>query len=200
MDLINIGINEFKNKVYPEYIKIFPNEERKELKTIEKNYDKKIMKFVKICENNQFVGFFIINTIKNSKYVQLDYFAILEKYQNKGYGTKAIQLLKSQMKEYDGIFVEIEKLDLGKDEQDNLLRERRVKFYENLGFEKLNFELKWFETLMLSIYVLPISTYTDTEENIMKNMFQIYIAVHGKEKVDKDCKVIDNKYNVCMGN
>ena len=121
MNLINIGIEAFKKEVYPEYIKIFPKEERKELKIIEQNYDKKITKFIKIYENNQFVGFFIINTIKNSQYVQLDYFAILEKYQNKGYGTKAIQLLKSQMEAYDGIFVEIEKLGLGKDKQENLL-------------------------------------------------------------------------------
>lgn len=190
MNLINIGIEEFKKEVYPEYIKIFPKEERKELKTIEQNYDKKITKLIKICEHNQFVGFFIINTIKNNQYVQLDYFAILEKYQNKGYGTKAIQLLKKQMETYDGVFVEIEKLGLGKDRQENLLRERRTKFYETLGFEKLNFELKWFETLILSIYVLPISTYKDTEEKIMKNMFQIYISVHGKEKVDRNCKVI----------
>lgn len=190
MNLINIGIEEFKKEVYPEYIKIFPKEERKELKTVEQNYDKKITKFIKICENNQFVGFFIINTIKNSQYVQLDYFAILEKYQNKGYGTKAIQLLKKQMEAYEGIFVEIEKLGLGKDKQDNLLRERRAKFYETLGFEKLNFELKWFGTLILSIYVLPISTHKDTEEKIMENMFQIYISVQGKEKVDRDCKVI----------
>ena len=190
MNLINIGIEEFKKEVYPEYIKIFPKEERKELKTIEQNYDKKITKLIKICEHNQFIGFFIINTIKNNQYVQLDYFAILEKYQNKGYGTKAIQLLKKQMETYDGVFVEIEKLGLGKDRQENLLRERRTKFYETLGFEKLNFELKWFETLILSIYVLPISTYKDTEEKIMKNMFQIYISVHGKEKVDRNCKVI----------
>ncbi len=190
MQLVNVDIKQFKEIIYPEYIKIFPKEERKELKTIEQNYDKKITKLIKICEHNQFIGFFIINTIKNSQYVQLDYFAILEKYRNKGYGTKAIQLLKKQMETYDGIFVEIEKLGLGKDKQDNLLRERRAKFYENLGFEKLNSELKWFETLILSIYVLPISTHKDNENEILKDMFQIYISVHGKEKVERDCKVI----------
>ena len=190
MNLVNIEIEEFKKEVYPEYIKIFPKEERKELATIEKNYNKKITKLIKICENNQFVGFFIINTIKNSQYIQLDYFAILQKYQNRGYGTKAIQLLKSKMETYDGIFVEIEKLGLGKDKQDNLVRERRAKFYETLGFEKLNFTLKWFESLILSIYVLPISSYKDTEEKIMENMLQIYVSVHGKEKVERDCKVI----------
>ena len=190
MNLVNIGIEEFKKIVYPEYVSIFPKEERKELKVLEDNFNKKITRFIKICENDIFVGFFIINTTEENQYIQLDYFAILEKYQNKGYGTKAIQLLKSQMKAYDGIFVEIEKLGLGKDKQENLLRERRAKFYENLGFEKWNSELKWFETLILSIYVLPISTHKDNENEILKDMFQIYISVHGKEKVERDCKVI----------
>ena len=190
MNLVNIGIEEFKKIVYPEYVSIFPKEERKELKVLEDNFNKKITRFIKICENDIFVGFFIINTTEENQYIQLDYFAILEKYQNKGYGTKAIQLLKSQMEAYDGIFVEIEKLGLGKDKQENLLRERRAKFYETLGFEKLNFALKWFESLILSIYVLPISSYKDTEEKIMENMLQIYVSVHGKEKVDRDCKVI----------
>ena len=190
MNLVNIGIEEFKKIVYPEYVSIFPKEERKEFKVLEDNFNKKITRFIKICENDIFVGFFIINTTEENQYIQLDYFAILEKYQNKGYGTKAIQLLKSQMEAYDGIFVEIEKLGLGKDKQENLLREIRAKFYETLGFEKLNFALKWFESLILSIYVLPISSYKDTEEKIMENMFQIYASVHGKEKVDRDCKVI----------
>lgn len=190
MNLVNIGIEEFKKIVYPEYVSIFPKEERKELKVLEDNFNKKITRFIKICENDIFVGFFIINTTEENQYIQLDYFAILEKYQNKGYGTKAIQLLKSQMEAYDGIFVEIEKLGLGKDKQENLLRERRAKFYETLGFEKLNFALKWFESLILSIYVLPISSYKDTEEKIMENMLQIYVSVHGKEKVERDCKVI----------
>lgn len=190
MNLVNIGIEEFKKIVYPEYVSIFPKEERKEFKVLEDNFNKKITRFIKICENDIFVGFFIINTTEKNQYIQLDYFAILEKYQNKGYGTKAIQLLKKQMETYDGIFVEIEKLGLGKDKQENLLRERRAKFYENLGFEKLNSELKWFETLILSIYVLPISTHKDNENEILKDMFQIYISVHGKEKVERDCKVI----------
>ncbi len=190
MNLLNIGIEEFKKVVYPKYIKIFPKEERKELKTIEDNFSKNMTRFIKICENDKFIGFFIINTIPNNKYLQLDYFAILEPYRNKGYGTKAIILLKEQMKIYDGIFVEVEKLGLGEDEQDNILRERRVKFYETLGFEKLNFDLKWYGTLILSVYILSTSMHKDNENEILKNMFEIYYLIHGKEKVEKNCQVI----------
>ena len=69
MNLLNIGIEEFKKVVYPKYIKIFPKEERKELKTIEDNFSKNMTRFIKICENDKFIGFFIINTIPNNKYL-----------------------------------------------------------------------------------------------------------------------------------
>ena len=55
MNLVNIGIEEFKKIVYPEYVSIFPKEERKELKVLEDNFNKKITRFIKICENDIFV-------------------------------------------------------------------------------------------------------------------------------------------------
>ena len=41
MNLVNIGIEEFKKIVYPEYVSIFPKEERKEFKVLEDNFNKK---------------------------------------------------------------------------------------------------------------------------------------------------------------
>ena len=94
MELININFKEFKEEVYQKYIEIFPEEERKSLETIEKNYNKNITSFIKIAEANKLIGFLIMNSIENNRYMQLDYFAILPEYQNKGHGTKAIKELK----------------------------------------------------------------------------------------------------------
>ena len=94
MELININFKEFREDVYQKYIEIFPEEERKTLETIERNYNKNITRFIKIAEENKLIGFFIMNSIENNRYMQLDYFAILPEYQNKGYGTKAIKELK----------------------------------------------------------------------------------------------------------
>lgn len=79
MELINIDYKEFKAEIYQKYIEIFPEEERKTLEAMEKNYNKNITKFIKIDEENELIGFFIMNSIKNNRYMQLDYFAI---YQN----------------------------------------------------------------------------------------------------------------------
>lgn len=190
LQIANINIEEFKKVVYPEYLKLFPKEERKEVETIEKSFNNGITKIIEITHNNLFIGFIIINTLIDSKYIQLDYLAILPQYQNKGYGTQAINLLKKQNKGYDGIFVETEKLGLGINETENKLREKRVKFYEKLGFYKLNFELKWYESLILSPYVFQISQNKNSEDKILENMLKIYIAIHGREKVENNCRII----------
>lgn len=65
-----------------------------------------------------------------------------------------------------------------------------MNFYKRVGFYKLNFELEWFESLIFVPYILQISTYKDEEEEILKKIIEIYIATHGKDKIEKNCKVI----------
>lgn len=191
MELININFKEFKEEVYQKYIEIFPEEERKTLGTTNKNYNKNITSFIKIAEANKLIGFLIMNSVENNRYMQLDYFAILPEYQNKGYGTKAIKELKNVISNYDAIFVEIEKLGCGANKTENEIREKRTKFYERLGFHKLNANLKWFNSLFLSVYYLKLSeNQTDDEKEILNNIFEIYHKVHGRKKVNENCEII----------
>lgn len=191
MELININYEEFKAEIYQKYIEIFPEEERKSLETIEKNYNKNITRFIKIDEEKELIGFCIMNSIENNRYMQLDYFAILPEYQNKGYGTKAIKELEKVVQNYDAIFVEIEKLCYGANKEENEIREKRAKFYERLGFHKLDTNLKWFNSLFLSVYYLKLNdNLIYDEEEILNNIFGIYYKVHGKKKVDENCEII----------
>ena len=191
MELININYEEFKAEIYQKYIEIFPEEERKSLETIEKNYNKNITRFIKIDEEKELIGFCIMNSIENNRYMQLDYFAILPEYQNKGYGTKAIKELEKVVQNYDAIFVEIEKLCYGANKEENEIREKRTKFYERLGFHKLDTNLKWFNSLFLSVYYLKLNdNLIYDEEEILNNIFGIYYKVHGKKKVDENCEII----------
>ena len=191
MELININYEEFKAEIYQKYIEIFPEEERKSLETIEKNYNKNITRFIKIDEEKELIGFCIMNSIENNRYMQLDYFAILPEYQNKGYGTKAIKELEKVVQNYDAIFVEIEKLCYGANKEENEIREKRAKFYKRLGFHKLDTNLKWFNSLFLSVYYLKLNdNLIYDEEEILNNIFGIYYKVHGKKKVDENCEII----------
>lgn len=71
------------------------------------------------------------------------------------------------------------------------MREKRAKFYERLGFHKLNDNLKWFNSLFLSVYYLKLSeNQTDDEKEILNNIFEIYHKVHGRKKVNENCEII----------
>lgn len=185
--LKNIDINEFKNEIYRYYLEIFPKEERKPLELIQSSYEKGYTKIIEILYENKITGFMLLNSLKNKGYAILDYLAILPQYRNNKIGTRALKILQEQEKENSGIFVEIEKVGLGRDIGENLLREKRKNFYEKLGFKKLNFDLLLFD-VVYTPYLF--SNIEDNENVIIDEIFNIYEAISGKERIKQNCKVI----------
>lgn len=190
IELKNIGIEEFKEKIYFHYVNIFPEEERKPLILIELSYKKQYTKIIEILYQNKIAGFMLLNRITNKGYLVLDYLVILPEYRNKGIGTKALKILLQQEKETSGIFIEIEKTGRGKDEKENLLREKRKKFYENLGFKKLNFDL-----LLFGVIYMPylFSNIEKDEDTIIDEILSIYKVISGKERIKQNCKIVKNE-------
>lgn len=193
LKLKKVDINIFKKIIYPEYLKLFAIEERKTLSLIESLFNKGILNIIEITDKDLFIGFMLINKITDSKYIQLDYFAILPQYQCKGLGTKALSLLKKIYNQYHGIFVEVEKLDLNINDEDNKIRQRRINFYKNSGFYKLNLEFCWFNSLVLTPYILLLSKKSVSDEIILDNILSIYLITHGQEKLNKNLKIIKSQ-------
>ena len=185
--LEEIDIKEFKEDIYMYYVEAFPEEERKPFSLIKNTYDRGYMKLIKILNNDSLLGFMILNRIKNNGYAVLDYFAILPQYRNKGFGTKALKLLLEKEKKSSGIFIEIEKVGLGINNEDNLIREKRKKFYEEIGFKKLKFDL-----LLFGVIFMPyiFSNIDINEEEIIKEILNIYESICGKESIEQNCKII----------
>ena len=129
----------------------------------------------------------MLNRATDKGYAVLDYFAILPQYRNSKFGTKALQVLLEQEKENKGIFIEIEKVGLGKDIKENLLREKRKQFYERVGFKKLNFDLFLFDVIY-EAYLF--STIKDDDNIIIDEILNIYESISGKERIKQNCKII----------
>lgn len=187
MKLKDIGIDKFKKEVYSYYLEIFPEDERKPLELIQLSYEKQYTKIIEILYKNEIVGFMVLNRVKDKGYAVLDYLAILPQYRNSKFGTKALQILLEQEKENSGIFIEIEKVGLGKDIEENLLREKRKNFYEKVGFKKLNFDLFLFD-VVYTPYLFSNSE--DDEDMIIDEILNIYEAISGKERIEQNCKII----------
>lgn len=60
MKIAKIDIEEFKNKIYLEYISLFPDEEQRDWEDIEYSYNSGIEQFYKIVFENDIIGFIIL--------------------------------------------------------------------------------------------------------------------------------------------
>lgn len=185
IELKDIGIDEFKKDIYSYYLEIFPEDERKPIELIQSSYEKKYTTIIEILYKNEIAGFMILNRVKAKSYAVLDYLAILPQYRNNKIGTKALEILLEQEKESSGIFIEIEKVGLGKDEEENLLREKRKNFY----VKRLNFDLFLFDVIYTPYL---FSNIEDNEDIIIKEILEIYESISGKERIKQNCKVIKN--------
>ena len=182
-----VGMNEFKEDVYSYYLEIFPEDERKPLELIQSSYEEQYTKIIEIVHKSEIVGFMLLNRVKEKGYCVLDYLAILPQYRNSKFGTKALQLLLEQEKENKGVFIEVEKPGLGRDKEENLLRERRTNFYEKIGFKKLNFDLLLFDVMYVHYLYSKIN---DDESIIINEILNIYESISGKERIKRNCKIL----------
>lgn len=190
MELIDIDVKTFKKELYKDYKKMFPRLERKSYNHLKKCNNLRMCNFIKIIDNGNIIGFMIVNTIRDIKYAQLDYFAILPQYQDNGYGTRSLELLKNKYQELDGIFVEAETLGLGRNETENNQRVRRDKFYRKAGFIPLNYEFDLYRVIYTP-YILFTNNKQESEEEIVNKMFTLYyktIGVNGTDKFNRNCK------------
>lgn len=185
--LKDIGIDEFKKDVYSYYLEIFPEDERKPLELLQSSYEKHYTRIIEILYKNEIIGFMILNKVKDKGYAVLDYLAILPQYRNNKFGTKVLQILLEQERENSGIFIEIEKVGLGKNIEENLLREKRKNFYEKVGFKKLNFDLFLFDVIYTPYL---FSNIKDDESMIIDEILNIYESISGKERIKQNCKII----------
>lgn len=153
IDILEIKIEEFKDNIYNKYIKLFPEDEQRKWIKIETTYSKGIEKFYKIVLNNKTIGFFMLEKLNDNYPFYLDYFAIFKEYQNLGYGTLAVQLLLYKIVINNGLIAEIEKENVK-----NPITIKRFKFYEKLGFKKIESEY-----LLYNVFYTPIAYYKNKE-------------------------------------
>ena len=88
MELININFKEFREDVYQKYIEIFPEEERKTLETIERNYNKNITRFIKIDEENSRFVNILSDQVEHLYDVEFMYERVMKYYPSNDFPTR----------------------------------------------------------------------------------------------------------------
>ena len=185
VNVIEITINEFKINIYDRYINLFPYNEQREWNKIEVTYNKKIEHFYKIVLNNEIIGFFMLERIDDVHPYYLDYFAIYEEYQNKGYGKLALELLLNNIILNNGLIAEIEKVD-----NNNLATINRLKFYEELGFDKIESEYLLDNVPYTPIVQLNSNNYSKHE---IDKIFFDYYRINGEQELRINYRILNKQ-------
>lgn len=130
----------YLNEINDLYIEAFPKAERKPMDQIIKVCQNGYGRIIPILMDDEFVGMFITLDSDGDNTLLIDYFAIKSDYRGLSLGSKAIELLNEM--ENKTIIIEIEPCV---NEASNLLqRQKRKKFYENLGFKQTDINISWF--------------------------------------------------------
>lgn len=130
----------YLNEINDLYIEAFPKAERKPINQIIKVCQNGYGRIIPILMDDEFVGMFITLDSDGDNTLLIDYFAIKSDYRGLSLGSKAIELLNEM--ENKTIIIEIEPCV---NEASNLLqRQKRKKFYENLGFRQTDINISWF--------------------------------------------------------
>ncbi|MDQ0361991.1 GNAT family N-acetyltransferase [Breznakia pachnodae] len=148
------------------YKRAFPRMERRPWFLFHRN--PKTITLYSLLDENKYVGFMIVLEIKDTIY--LDYFAIVEDGRGKGYGSKALKLLKEQYKNKT-ILLELESTkEIAADNYDE--RVARKKFYKRNGFIDSKLSLIVFGQKVDIMYL--------GEDIDLKGYIQIFQYAYGK--------------------
>lgn len=113
----------------------FPPNELKPFPTIEKLINSGCYECCGFYEkeNDALCAYAFMMADLETNMLLLDYFAVCEEVREKGYGSVAIGLLKEDYTKWDGMIFEVEDDDTAGTEEEKLIRQRRIAFYERNG-------------------------------------------------------------------
>ena len=167
MNFIDIDEKNFIN-IYKDLTEQFPAQELKSYERfLELLYDKSYK--VKLINDGEIsVGYIIFVELADS--IWLDYIAVFKEHHSKGYGSKILNAVLNQFEK--GIYLEVEKPD---ENVPNTLR--RIKFYTNLGAQKLDYDYFYpakEKPFSMDLYYLPYQNiFPENIENDIKQVFRI---------------------------
>ncbi len=133
--------------IYKTYMKKdFPPAELKPLGHIIRSMERGYGFSLCVYEGEQLVGYAVF--IVAAGCALLDYFAVVKACRGKGVGHEAFPLfgayLQETLPEVHGIYIEAERIAKARNEEERVIRSRRIAFYESCGCVLTNLESRLF--------------------------------------------------------
>jgi len=143
MNLKELNDEDIESIYNKHMIKDFPSGELKPLDVIQKLNKRKNYICLGLYNNKELMAYALLATSKS--YLLIDYYAVCKEHREEGIGSKFLNMLKDYFINYDGIIVEVERVECGPDESEKLIRKRRIEFYKRNGMRMTDIYCKLFD-------------------------------------------------------
>ena len=162
----------------------FIEAEQKPLDFMKRLYEKGLYECFGLYDQGEFRGYaFFCKSSDDSTSVLLDYYVVVNGHRGQGTGSRFMDLLKQEYKDYDQIIGEVEVVDPKLDAKEYEIRKRRQNFYFKNQWVMTELDVTLFGE-ELNIYQLPIRKKAE-DEVIYQKLNHIYDVLFCEPEVRK---------------
>lgn len=121
-------------ETYERYMRYdFPDNELKPFSMIQDMLAKNCYRCYGVYENQELIAYAYFMMSKGGRWILLDYLAIVSAKRGQGIGSWVLQHILSYVSDFEGIMIEIERVDWAQSEQEHQIRWKRENFYLQNG-------------------------------------------------------------------
>lgn len=178
MELRLLNREELTELYRGELVHVFPGAELKPLAAMLRLLDMGRYEPLLAVEEGEAVGYALLWLTVDGRGALLEYLGVLRGRRNGGAGTRLLAALGER---YSQLFGEVEAPGRDADEAENVLRRRRIAFYERNGFRVLDYECALFGVRFRCIYRGP-ETDDRRVEAMHRGVYAAYFSTRHMER------------------
>lgn len=133
-----------------------------------------------LFEEGELRGYAMLMTAPGGRTALLDYYAVVSSRRGGGYGSRFLQLLRRELRDFDGIVLESEHIEYAVGKRDKTTRIRRIAFYLRNGVRKTSLRSRLFGVDYTVLYLpckqdIPDGRIYKELDAIYRTLFPAYI-------------------------
>lgn len=137
-------------------------------------------------ETDSLCAYAYFSCTENGKYALLDYICCQKRPARHGHRQQDFPLLRTEMKDRDGLLLEVESVESAEAEEEANIRRRRIAFYERCGCEMTKTKSLLYG-VDFNILVLPIAQPVPEAKVVLHELENIYHVMFDDELYKRVC-------------
>jgi len=139
-----------------------------------------------LIEGEREVAYAICTGEESSDYILISLLAVYKEFRGCGVGSAFLEEFKKMYSDKKGLIVEVEKPEKALNDEEKIIREKRIRFYQKADFYLIpEIEYSIWDVPMHLMALPHKVTKKSINEEIGQIIYEIYFAILGKSLINK---------------